>query len=481
MDKEQFILSEKIYDYDKEQSFAEYIKEKRKLEKGASGKRTLSTRELAHRLGIDYEMFRKILNMNKPTKKRDCIIAICAALRLDIDETNEALILYRYMPTLDSDNYRDDLLMNILEEQWDNPLTIEQINARLIRNGFPELDIIDHRTTSQLASTYDNAPYKVLKKDVQTFAEDLAWGDQYNSLATQYSTYRYRCIANMWLDNPEKRIVYKLSAGNDGHYYIEEHGKDIFNIRSFHSIDETGNFKDYFADLDTTAKREKKKMLESLDDTKNFQKRISATIHDGKLHLFAETFNYYIPELNEYLFLSWDGHKYMLSVYPRSVFMRTYLGYDEYKKVFSMVTVEPKAEYSFESLDAEIASAKSPHIYVLKHYRKMFLLLKDDLLQLHDNLKKRKEFVNNLEYIYDDDRVCEYYGVEKEFACSFEGEYADMLFAQVSEYTFSLESGDKVIVTMKDLQRAFELGFNTIDEICQVKKKYDSIDKILDF
>ena len=83
--------------------------------------------------------------MNKPTKKRDCIIAICAALRLNSEETDEALILYQYMPVLDPNNPRDDLLIEILEEQFSNPLTISAINQRLVRNGYPELDIIDHR------------------------------------------------------------------------------------------------------------------------------------------------------------------------------------------------------------------------------------------------------------------------------------------------------------------------------------------------
>jgi hypothetical protein len=55
----------------------------------------MSTRELAQKLGIDNEMFRKIINKEKPTKKRDCIIAICAMIHFDLNKTNEALILYR--------------------------------------------------------------------------------------------------------------------------------------------------------------------------------------------------------------------------------------------------------------------------------------------------------------------------------------------------------------------------------------------------
>ena len=102
----------------KQEKFADYIKEKRKEIISPSGKKRLKTRELAESLDINYEQFRKILNMNKPTKKRDCIIAICAILRLDIDDTNKALKLYQYMPILNEKNPRDELLIEILDKQY---------------------------------------------------------------------------------------------------------------------------------------------------------------------------------------------------------------------------------------------------------------------------------------------------------------------------------------------------------------------------
>ncbi len=91
------LIHERNFDFTEEEiSFSQFIKVKRKLEKGPSGRKNITTRELAARLDIDYEMFRKILNMNKPTKKRDCIIAICAALRLNSEEADKALLLYQY-------------------------------------------------------------------------------------------------------------------------------------------------------------------------------------------------------------------------------------------------------------------------------------------------------------------------------------------------------------------------------------------------
>ena len=77
------------------------------------------------------------------------------------------------MPVLDPNNPRDDLLIEILEEQFSNPLTISAINQRLVRNGYPELDIIDHRPSIKPASEKNDAPYKLLKKQARTFSDDL--------------------------------------------------------------------------------------------------------------------------------------------------------------------------------------------------------------------------------------------------------------------------------------------------------------------
>ena len=303
-----FLIQERTVEFiDEHQSFSDFIKDKRKLELGSSGKKSMTTRELADRLDIDYEQFRKILNMNKPTKKRDCIIAICAALRLDADDTNEALVLYRYMPTLDTDNPRDDLLIDILEEQLSNPLTIDQINQRLIRNGFPELDIIDHRPSVKPASVKKNMPYKLLKKQVRTFTDELFYGNQYDSLETEYDTFRYRCVADMWLDDQKNRLVYKLTSGTSGGYYLEKHGKDVFDVKAYRDLDEAGDFKDYFLELSAMANHELKKMLATLNETKNYRERIGAGIQNDAFYIFAETFNYLVPETGEYYLLNFPS------------------------------------------------------------------------------------------------------------------------------------------------------------------------------
>lgn len=460
-------------------SFSDYIKKKRKLETSPSGKKNISTRELAGRLDIDYEQFRKILNMNKPTKKRDCIIAICAALRLNADETNEALILYQYMPVLNPNNPRDDLLIEILEEQLSNPLTIAAINQRLVRNGYPELDIIDHRPSVKPVSEKHDAPYKLLKKQARTFSDDLIFDDQYDSLDSEYSLYRYRCVAEMWLDDVKEKKVYHLTASTHHDYHMEIHGKDLYDIKSFKVIEEAGIFQDCFSELEGMANHELKKMYTILNNTKNYHTRISAGISNDALHVYAETYNYTIPELAEYYLFEYQDGIPLLSVYRSSEFMRRYLSSDEYASTYGSNANTLLAQYN--SID-ELKTCKEPGTseYLLKCRSRYFKKLQDQADALVEDIKENKRFIRHLDYIYDDrDRVCQFFEVEKEFQCTLDAEYGDMMSAGVDASNFHFEDCGTVHITLKDLYTAFELGFTSINEICRVKKKLGSIDKIL--
>ena len=122
--------------------FAKYIKEKR-TELNEEFGIEMSTRDLGTIIGIDYEMFRKILNQQKPTKKRDWIIAICVALDMIPGDIDEALGLYQYMPALDDENPRDRFIKAQIAGNY--KITIAELNRRLIKFGFPGLDIHDKR------------------------------------------------------------------------------------------------------------------------------------------------------------------------------------------------------------------------------------------------------------------------------------------------------------------------------------------------
>jgi len=73
-----------------------------------------------------------IKNMSRPTKKRDCIIAICAAAGCDVDTTNDALRHYNDFPGLDEQNNRDKLVMEILKKNNKVGISATEINICLI-------------------------------------------------------------------------------------------------------------------------------------------------------------------------------------------------------------------------------------------------------------------------------------------------------------------------------------------------------------
>lgn len=467
--------------YDAEATFSNFIKKKRELENSHIGKKYLSTKELAERVDIDYEQFRKIINMNKPTKKRDCIIAICLALRLDSDETNMALQLYNYMPQLNSADLRDDLIINILEEQLEYPKTISEINDRLNLNSFPPLDIIDHRPATRINKKYSNTSFKIIKKKSRTYSDDLFYGDLYDSLSTSYDINRYKCIADMWLLDSKKNQYYKLTASTSGGYSLQINGpKKQFDLKYFKTIEETTVFRDYYIEIETMCKRELKKMRSTLNDTKNYKERIGADIFNGNLRVYTEIFNYTVPELNEYYLLEYSNHKYCLSVYSKSQFMYYYLGSAKYNQIFNTKANPSVVQYqSVADIDTLISTSTYNEINLLRYRKNVFHKLSTKVDKLVSDLQNRKVFICNIDYIYGNPYyVLRYFNLEKEFKC-INNEYGDPVSCKVTQLDFQSSNGTSITLTFDDLCQGFELGLNNITEICDVKKQFGTIKNII--
>jgi len=458
-------------------TFSAFIKEKRMDLDSPSGKNYLSTEDLAAKLDISYEQFRKIINKNKITKKRDCIIAICAVLELDSFDTNEALVNYNYMPILDVDNPRDDFLINILEEQQSNHLTIDEINKCLLRNNFPELDIIDHRNSKKNASGRIDPTFTLLKKQTRIFADESAFDNPYNSLVTEYSLNRYHCVAEMWLDNTKDREVCHLKASTRHNYLLEKLGKNINKFETFKSPEDSGIFKDYYLELKGMANHELKKLYSILNDTKNYQTRVSANIKNDTLYVYSETYNYSIPEIEEYYLLEHHNNELVMSVYHKSEFMRYYLDTDEYTALYGKNTNKLIAQY--RSIE-EIEHDKGQPTTILKSRSYHFKALIEQTKTLISDIKEQKRYIRDLKYIYDDkDQVCQFFNVDKEFQCTLDNDYSGMMYASIQSVDFNFEDCGKVNITLDDLYKAFELGFKDINQICRIKKKLGAIEKII--
>lgn len=486
--EQEYLLYEREYMTEDEptDTFAEFIRKKRKEVLSPTGKEGISIQEHADLLGLSKGMYQKILNKQKETQFRDCIIAICVSLSLDVEDTNTALKLYAFMPSLDGNCPRDQKIIEVLDGEVDNLISIEAVNERLTRYGYEPLRIINHRNRAGKGDEEPKKPvfpYKMLSKKVQTRVENLIYGDPYDSLATVYDFHRYHCYANMWLLDPDNECQYHLSASPTGNYFMDKYPKDaVPEIAHFKKAEESGEFADCFMELQGMAKSEQQRMEGYLNDTKNYHGRIGAGIHNGRIHIFYETYNYRVPEFNEYYLFEYIDGVYRLTVSDRSLFMQKYLAESEYEKHYGIPELKKCRHYdSIEEIEALLNDPENRRYSDILNLRKFaYKTLKPKVEECLEKLRQKKAYIRHLDYIWDDsDRVCEFFGVTKEFQCTTDDEYGDMMFAGVESALVQTGEGNSVGITMQDLYTAFELGFQSVAEICQVKHELGSIESVL--
>ena len=494
MKKEKLAPEQEILLYEREymtedelsDSFAEFIRKKRKEVLSPNGKEGISIQEHADLLGLSKGMYQKILNKQKETQFRDCIIAICVSLSLDVEDTNTALKLYAYMPGLDENCPRDQKIIEVLDGEVDNLISIEAVNERLTRYGFEPLRIINHRNRTEKWEEDPKKPvfpYKMLSKKVQARAEDLIYGDPYDSLSTVYDFSRYYCYAKMLLLDQDSECEYCLSASPTGNYFLEKYPKGAdTEIIPFRKAEDSGEFVDCFMELQGMAKSEQQRMEGYLNDTKNYHERIGAGIHNGRIHIFYETYNYRVPEFNEYYMFEYIDGVYRLTVSDRSLFMQKYLTESEYEEHYGIPGQKKSRHYdSIEEIESLLNNPENRrHSDILKLRKFAYKALKPKVEECLEKLRQKKAYVRHLDYIWDDqDRVCEFFGVAEEFRCTLDDEYGDMMTAGIESALFQMKDGSNVEITLQDLYTAFELGFQSFTEICQVKHETGSIESVL--
>lgn len=465
-------------------SFSWFVKVKRERLTTEEGD-PFSTRMLADSLGLDYEMFRKIVNMQKPTKKRDCIIAICALLYATPEETNAALECYNGMPKLNKNYTDDEIIINMLKSNYNRCvscdeyelMTIDEINEYLDSHHVPKLIIIEHRSSQ--TPFKPNYPYPVLKKRVECGKDELALGDQYDSLASRYSPLRYSVYASMTLGNA-KDPRYILTATQDGKLELQDlslmadENADWF--RSFRSLDDTGMFRDCYTELQKMVKDEHAKMLGILNDTKNYSCRISSRIIDGKLHVFLETYNYKVPELNEYYLMDYSGGVYTLYVLDSSQFMRYYLSADEYIRYYGRSSFFPKESFpSIESIQSKMDTAPTNRREIFRVHKSAYVEMVQKIDSLIADLKIGTAHICKVDALFDSpyDAIM-FYDVADKFNCTIDDEYGVINGIGSDTALFEAENGDQIELTIDDIMAGCALGLMTINEIIAFRLTHDS-------
>ena len=493
MEDRHFLIDEREQVYRQPQNFpkqffSEFFKAKIcKIldEKGeVANKRTIATEKelMAEKLGIDYESFKKYVNGNKKITKRDCIIAICALIQANSVETDNVLDFFNMLelePSWDDIESRDGILIRILDTQSDNPYSINEINRELADNHYSILDIIDHKKTSTAPIKY---PYPLIKKKVECRVDELLYGDQYNSLSTEYDINKYHIIARMRLGNP-KDEYYELYTKNDGVFCYKKNTDVLFY--SCNNLEDTGKFKDCFIELTKMVETEKKRMAKILNDTKNYKCRCSARVIENELHVFYETYNYSIPELCEYYLMDYVNGKYTLFVSKDSMFMRFYLTDQEYVRIYGKSLnrnkyLENIKQYrSIESMEKKLESDKKYRYHFLKRRISAFKTIELEIDSLIEKLTTGKVHILNLEYVFDNPcDIFKYYDVTEEFQCVYDDEYGEISNG-IDKATFSIDDKQDIELTFENLIDGFELGLGSIDEIGKFLLQHKSL-KIAD-
>lgn len=455
--------------------------------KAIKSKRTqwgLAATSIPQMMGIDYDVFKGKCNGNRPAT-RDFVIAICAVLCMNSVETSEALRSHKSkFPALDEDNDRDWCISNFLDKpEHTNPTPdiLTKLNDALIAEGLETLDIIDHRNGKSRNEIKNKlgSQYIILGNAFQMPVSNgyALYGDQYDSLVTEYGMDRTRCIGCMYIKDRKTNEEFHLHYSSEGDAYMYDSQHRILP-QHFKQLGDAGEYKPFFSRLRSMTMKYHRKLIDRLDDTRNYGERISAHLINGKIHIFAEKYNYRFPEANEYYVMDYSEGTYTLSVFHHSAFMYLFMGEKEYKSYISPKV--PIPILSFSSIDEinELKERKDVPYWqkeLIPIRSGAYISLTASVDKLRKELTEKKRYIRNPLIIADHGDepgwICGFFNLEKDFDCYYEtDDYAGEILCLGKEVSFfQLKDGTIVEISIQDLLKAFELGFNDIDEICQVK------------
>lgn len=449
-------------------NFSKYVKSKQKTTMNPQTGKHWTTQELAKALGFEYERFRKVVNMSKPTKKRDVIIAICIKLTMSVIETNKALNLYSSMPALDSAIVRDCVFIEILEQSQGASLSIDDINSLLKIQGCNGLDL-HKQIYNKVAKPVVH--YTPIKRTIRILTDGIIWGPEYVSFSSQYQPNDYRCMASTLLEerSSKRRLIATVDLSVDNYTYRIERNLDGIS-RKYDTQTDGSELVPFYNEIHLAAKGELDRLLKILDDSRNYRLRTDAQFKDNGIHIYLETFNYRIPELEEYCFLEHYDNVYRLYVYNHSEFMYHHLGPEKYERVFG------KREHSsmqvFNSLE-ELSNTISdlPDILDRTKYsvwKTIYSELITEADMAAEDLKDRRTFIQNIDELDDSDiHICEYYKVSNDFGYAKD---PDGLFRPAhTNAEFKLADLPSTSLTIEELRRAYQLGIPDVESICRFK------------
>ena len=469
--------------------FTKYIKEIQKSTINPTTKRRWTTQDLAKALGFEYDRFRKIVNESKPTKKRDVIIVICIVLQMSVRDTNQALNLYANMPALDSKIIRDDVFLQILSNKQTEAFEpdasgtvdyIGSINKLLLSHGCNALDL-HKQAIARNAIAKNEEKYTPINHSISTYSDELFCGPEYASLSAMYQPNMYRCEASLLLECTENkhRSILTVSLSTDEYTYRIERNADGRSVK-YNTHSDEQELIPYFKSVHLAAKEELNKLLRILDDSRNYRIRKGARYKDGAIHIYVESFNYRIPELNEYCLLEATQDKTMLYVFGHSEFMYHHLGPIEYKRVFGEREHIPIEVFTSPEELSEKSSAKPSEKDRIRYsvWKSIFDELLPESKELREDIKSQRVHIRCIAELIDSGiSVCEQYGVTQQYDCICCSD--GTVNPQKESASFKFGDLPSIELTIADLEQAYQLGLPDIEAICYVKYHAGDISSIV--
>lgn len=504
---------EKIREHD--MTFIEYIKMKSKDKLTINGELGIKTRELAQRVGINYEMFRKILNKTKPNQPRDCIIAICAALFLSECETNDALFYYDDLPRLDdTPGCRESYIIQTLEGNIGRlddlkflNQSVAEVNKTLRYYGFSELRL-SNKIKSKESKIVVQSDEAVDKYSITTEIRSDRFSFQ-DSLCDRYHPNQYRVGTKMEIIYPENmRCQLEYDSRDNFLTKYEQDGEGYKNTPEIVNED-SELFLRYFNIIKDTNLRELRSCYEIAFDTRNHGLRQSAKFSKGKIELYSERYNYIQPERNEYFYGEIIDGTFTFTIQKESRFMESYLSAYDFKKYYSYKMKEKRSYLSLSTLE-ELESYCKWRQWdsdVEWCYVQEFKSMKNHLDNLRNSLIDKKQFIRSYDdYFSGEDqwRIYEYYNVSNEFGCvvktkkwkvykgydpfaekyglddgkpigSFQGYHERTWFEPTKNEATVKYKNKTVNIDDSELKLAFEMGIDNLEEICRLKLKHPNL------
>ncbi len=434
-------------------------------------------KEVAQRLATSTEMLRKRLNGSKPPT-RDFIFALCIVLRMSEDSANCALSKYD-MPGIDANRPREEVLAYLMPAKdsllasIDEMLSIEDINQELRAQNHLELAMQKRRSG---APPPKELPYRIVERTLCYYYDE---GDRCDSLETQYKV-RNECGGRYILEDSNGQGI-MLSVFPDGTLYKDDYPYTGFFPckKRYETPEDSGDFKDYYVEMLQAATKEQRKINEYLDDTRNFVTRFSADLVNDTIHIFYETFSYGLPVLQEFYLMELRNGHFRLTVSSHSMFMRTYLDPKEYAMQFHGSVPVTTVYESLEELEKERDKTSSYYDEMKLNERiRAYRRSQQEILVCLRKLQNREIFIRNLSSIFwASSEVCRYYNVEEEYECTTDSE--DNCVPQKDNATFADESGELVTVSLEELERSFELGYQDIAQIVRIKHNSGTVEAVL--